>query len=481
MEKKLKQKQRELECTRKRIRRLEENRGRANQAQKRRERLVTVSKRKRMGTLVETFLHRDDITTVINGKAGEMRKGGQIFRKRYLTDTMENLHKKFIGENPTLKISRSQFCKHRPFWIVSPRVTDRETCGCKIHENFNSKVKKLHQLGITRTMSSTEVVASSVCDAVDIDCMYNRCDKCKKATFPVEMNPNTKDNIVSWEEWVSRSTPVTKKHQDGSTSEFEVKNTILEKKFASIERLVDLTKEDLPRFCTHLYNIGHQFTRLKMLKDSLTEDQVVVHVDYSENYNCKWSKEIKDTHFGWSHQQYRNKTAFYLASTVPFLKGFKAVTWNFTEASHSKGAPDGVGGALKNLADRMVAYGTDIPDAHALMENLSKQTSVKLFEVTEEKITTSGELVPPSLKTVPGTMKVHQLVATEPGKIRTRDVSCFCSPSCDCFSPREFIFCPKEVEVEESHKKQDPTIEVGTWILVDYDGDLYPGSVTQVC
>ena len=50
-------------------------------------------------------------------------------------------------------------------------------------------------------------------------------------------------------------------------------------------------------------SIGHQFTCLKTLKDSLTKDQVVVHVDYSENYNCKWSKEVKDTHFGGSHQQ----------------------------------------------------------------------------------------------------------------------------------------------------------------------------------
>ena len=69
------------------------------------------------------------------------------------------------------------------------------------------------------------------------------------------------------------------------------------------------------------------------------------------------------------------------------------MTWNFTEASYGKGAPDGVGGALKNLADRMVAYGKEIPDTHALMENLFKQTSVKLFGVTEEKIKTSGESV----------------------------------------------------------------------------------------
>ena len=91
------------------------------------------------------------------------------------------------------------------------------------------------------------------------------------------------------------------------------------------------------------------------------------------------------------------------------MMGFETVTWNFTEASHGKGTSDGVGGALKNLADRLVAYGTDIPNASALLEDLSKQSSVRLFEVTEENITKCGELVAPSLKSVPGTMKVHQV------------------------------------------------------------------------
>lgn len=63
------------------------------------------------------------------------------------------------------------------------------------------------------------------------------------------------------------------------------------------------------------------------------------------------------------------------------MKGFKTVTWTlswtsraerqlrqafpFSEASYGKGAPDGVRGAQKNL------------------ENLSKQSSVRLSEVTE--------------------------------------------------------------------------------------------------
>ncbi|KAK0131113.1 hypothetical protein N1851_034188 [Merluccius polli] len=89
------------------------------------------------------------------------------------------------------------------------------------------------------------------------------------------------------------------------------------------------------------------------------------------------------------------------------MKGFDKVLWNFTEASHGKGAPDGVGGALKTLADRMVAHETDLPNVEVLMQNLSQQSSVKLLAVTEDKIAAKGELVPLSLRTVPGTMKVH--------------------------------------------------------------------------
>ena len=41
--------------------------------------------------------------------------------------------------------------------------------------------------------------------------------------------------------------------------------------------------------------------------------------------------------------QYRNKTNFWLASIVPRSLGFVYVMWNFLEAGHGKGAPDGMG------------------------------------------------------------------------------------------------------------------------------------------
>lgn len=434
------------------------------------QRILPNNQRRLMCRIVSHFFHQDEVSTVINGKSGEIRKKGQIFRKRALTDNMANLHRRFQSENPRHKLSMSQFCKLKPFWIVHRRIKDRETCACKTHENFGLKIKKLHQLGIVATSSPRDIVQASVCSDNDMSCMYRTCSNCKNKKFPTTLDPSLKENIIIWEEWVTKSVP--KKSTGGPTEEKEVRNVFLEKRHTSIEKLVELTQDHLSKFSRHIYNIKHQSERLRKLRESLTENEVVVHVDYSENYACKYSREIKETHFGggnqqvtlhtgviylsggkvksfaslsdclqhnaiatWAHldpvlrsirdehpnarnihlisdgptSQYRNKTNFYLASTVPFMRGFNCVTWNFTEASHGKGAPDGVGGALKNLADRIVSYGTSIPDADTLFEQLNLNSSVRLFKIMEEDVKTSAELVPPDLKTVPGTMRIHQV------------------------------------------------------------------------
>lgn len=296
----------------------------------------SVKRRQLMGSAIRTFFHHDDVSTIVNGKAGEIRRGGQVFRRRFLCDTIENLHKRFLMEDPSKKISRAQFYKCRPFWISSPTLLDRETCACKIHKNFESKIKKLHQLVILNGSSCLEVVDSVVCERGNMECMYRQCKDCQSKSFSPMLDPNTRDNIVQWKEWVSRSTPISKKGQNGSTVEIEVKTTSLEKCSASIEKLVSLTEESLPRFCKHTYNIKHQFQYIQSLKSNLQEDEAVVHVDYSENYNCKWNREIQEAHFGGSHKQVTLHTGvLYLsegrlesfASVSDCLRHDAAATW----------------------------------------------------------------------------------------------------------------------------------------------------------
>lgn len=59
--------------------------------------------------------------------------------------------------------------------------------------------------------------------------------------------------------------------------------------------------------------------------------------------------------------QYRNKFVFYLISQLKndFAQSEK-VTWNYSEAGHGKGAPDGVGAVVKRTADRIVNFGQDV-------------------------------------------------------------------------------------------------------------------------
>ena len=74
-----------------------------------------------------------------------------------------------------------------------------------------------------------------------------------------------------------------------------------------------------------------------------------------------------------------------------------------------------------------------------------------------------------------------KLIAKKGGCIRVREVSCFCKNWCDCNTPKDFTFSCNNSEAENEGGAEGKSIEVGTWVLVNYDGDLFPGIVTQVC
>lgn len=64
-------------------------------------------------------------------------------------------------------------------------------------------------------------------------------------------------------------------------------------------------------------------------------------------------------------------------------------SWNYYEAGHGKGAPDGIGGYLKRIADGLVARGTDIPNYEALVSALiaasSKVEIMTVIACTKER------------------------------------------------------------------------------------------------
>lgn len=69
------------------------------------------------------------------------------------------------------------------------------------------------------------------------------------------------------------------------------------------DNLVELFHTLLHKFKRHAFNINQQYSYCRELRKKLSKEEAVIHIDFSENYTCKYSSEIQAVHFGSSHEQ----------------------------------------------------------------------------------------------------------------------------------------------------------------------------------
>ncbi|KAK7131742.1 hypothetical protein R3I93_018339 [Phoxinus phoxinus] len=444
---------------------------------------------------IKQFLERDENSRASTGKKDTVTKKKTKRQKRFLNEPLEKLHKKFRKEYPDIRISNSEFCKRRPFWIVKPTVKDRDTCLCKTHANLQSMADKLLYHKVIKSSNIEDLIVSLCCSPkYTKQCMYRECTVCEAKELEIStFDPGTQ---TFWYEWKGKAEERLKKKKDGSEEKFTVHLTVKEKVMGTFHTLLeDFSMGLKEKLGKHVYNIRHQYAALRGLKENLSEDEVVLHIDFAENFLCKYSSEIQAVHFGDSHKQaslhtgvaytknsvisvcsisssfrhdpcaiwahlskvltflkdqyptlsvlhvvsdgpttqYRSKKNFYFFTNIPYQMGWKKLTWNFLEAGHGKGPADGIGAAVKRRADDIIARGKDIPNARVLFEELQQQKSAtELFYVEPEEIESMDILVPSELQTIRGTMKIHQIISASPSQMSWRILSCFCSATHDC-------------------------------------------------
>ncbi|XP_069109737.1 uncharacterized protein [Argopecten irradians] len=479
---------------------------------------------------VRDFLERDSSSRLMPGKRDTKTKHGLKKQKRLLNDSLLNLHKKFVTEYPQNKLSYQMFCRLRPFWVVNPSCDARDTCVCKLHANIQFKLNRLIEEKVINKKSINEYCQSLCCDEISKECMYRECKSCSEKVL--SSNEGMFDEgkqvwIYGWKNKIEERECVK---ANGEKNKITVHITVKEKQHYTLRNLLDETIMDFnKRICRHEYNMHHQLEQIRRLKENLSPNECIIHIDFSENFACKLTDEVQSMHFGasrnqvslhtgvfyeyskkpssfctmsactrhdptaiWAHldpilreiretnqnidtvhfvsdgptTQYRSKKNFYLMKDrVHRSYGFQTATWNFTEAGHGKGAPDGVGGLVKRKADQAVAYGKDITDVHDMYHVLTgEQIDVKLIVVEESDINEISRTLPDNVKPVPGTMKIHQvLTAIDSSHITVRDLSCFCKKPlrCSCFTPKSV---PIEVNVESNVVSQAVVERVETTV-----------------
>lgn len=260
---------------------------------------------------IYAFLFQDENSTLTSGKKETVTRKQIKKQIRLLNDSMINLHKKFVNTTG-IRVSYDFFRKNRPFWVIFPKAGARNTCLCALHANCNFIVQALHTAKIVPYNSATHLVKAICCnDLLNVTCLERKCQECKEKK--ILTTDYTDDDTVSYERWITKNVQVVIKGQSKTC-----KKTMKERVFTTKKTLVDTLNTMLPVFLTHVANFIHQITAIKNLKQLMTPEEGLLHIDFSENYKCKYSQEIQSTHFGGSKNQISMHTCvFYYTNLEP--------------------------------------------------------------------------------------------------------------------------------------------------------------------
>ena len=342
---------------------------------------------------VTVFLKREDNCRVQPGKA-DMKKteDGEKEQTVVLTDYMANLHLKYLAENAEKKVSLASFCRLRPRNVLLASFINRNSCQCMRHQNMALKVSALRKLGAPLSQNPDHLLDNT----------------------NIEDALNNLPTSVTYKTW-KRVTVMD------NGKEFQKMKIIEETEDKDV--FITGFKKEAEDFKNHVQRVQRQYKELRNLKQNLPNSEVILQMDFAENFACRSLEEIQSAYWNQTsvtlhpvviyykeneelkHQsivmvsdemshsastvctmiddlipqikaivpdctkvhywtdsptsQYRNKFIFMTIANHKEIYGVTA-TWNYFEAGHGKGPCDGLGGTTKRMADEAVRQGKAI-------------------------------------------------------------------------------------------------------------------------
>lgn len=137
-----------------------------------------------------------------------------------------------------------------------------------------------------------------MCEEEKEDCYRRVCTSCEHKS--VCYNDFDYHQQVSVKQWITKKEKVIR---NKSKLETEVKKTVKDEVHLNVGNLVDMFENSIVGFMQHKFNIKHQYSVMSKLKENLQSIDLLFHIDFSENYMCKYSAEAQSVHFGASREQ----------------------------------------------------------------------------------------------------------------------------------------------------------------------------------
>ena len=203
----------------------------------------------------------------------------------------------------------------------------------------------------------------------------------------------------------------------------------------------------------HSYNMKNQFRHYKVVRQTLKSTECFIHIDFAEQWSTKqtlWGFEVADNTPNWilCNRLHGNNTfvLWHIRHSAAWPNHSMGIpSSNITEhqgaflwgrhpaflqraAGHGKGISDGIGAVMTRYADMRVRHGHDVTNASSWIEQVTKSSEkVQLYKIDEHMVRRIEEKIKDkTVKTIPGTIKMHQLIIENPGVVKHSETSCLC-------------------------------------------------------
>lgn len=140
-------------------------------------------------------------------------------------------------------------------------------------------------------------LVETICCNDDQKCAYRECQQCSQKKVPLQNH----DPGQKWKKWITRRVERPNKKESSEDKTTAVSVTLKEEQQCSLSALIDDFQGQIAKIARHLFNIKHQYKALRTLMENSKDSEVVIHIGFSENFNCKYDKEIQSVHF-WASQ-----------------------------------------------------------------------------------------------------------------------------------------------------------------------------------
>lgn len=211
----------------------------------------------------------DSLFITINGKK-------QRVQKKMLLLSLKELYVLFKDEHPDVQISFSLFAKLRPKNCVLPGQSGTHyVCVCTIHQNVKTMLdaidlKKLTKDEKIKLSDYKDCIKEIVCLDASDDCFLNNCEKCPGITkfgdYLRILLWKLSINEVKYAVWTETDRATLVNHSE------------------NVDDFVDNLCDRLEKLKPHSFIAKKQSAFVKQRKSNLSDGEVLVSFDFSENY-----------------------------------------------------------------------------------------------------------------------------------------------------------------------------------------------------